>query len=111
MSVHPDATTATTPQRRPVDEVPPLRRLLPLGMQHVLAMYAGAVAVPLVIGTALIEAGRLDAGALPHLITADLFVAGIGAVLQSVGVWRVGARLPLMQGCTFASVGPMITEP
>jgi xanthine permease len=102
-------TTSATGPRHPVDEVPPLRRLLPLGLQHVLAMYAGAVAVPLVIGTALIEAGRLDPGALPHLITADLFVAGIGAVLQSVGVWRVGARLPLMQGCTFASVGPMIT--
>ena len=102
-------TTAEAPVRRPVDEVPPLRRLLPLGLQHVLAMYAGAVAVPLVIGTALIDAGRLDSGALPHLITADLFVAGIGAIIQSVGFWRFGARLPLMQGCTFASVGPMIT--
>jgi xanthine permease len=95
-------------EKHPVDVVPPWSRLAPLGLQHVLAMYAGAVAVPLVVGGALISAGKLHAGDLPYLISADLFVAGIATVIQSLGFWRFGVRLPLMQGCTFAAVSPMI---
>nr|WP_308469923.1 nucleobase:cation symporter-2 family protein [Kineococcus rubinsiae] len=93
----------------PVDQVPPLARLAPLGLQHVLAMYAGAVAVPLIVGGAMISAGQMAPDDLAHLVVADLFVAGIATILQSVGFWRFGVRLPLMQGCTFAAVGPMIT--
>ena len=93
----------------PVDDVPPLSRLLPLGIQHVLAMYAGAVAVPLIVGGAMVSAGQLEQGDIVHLIMADLFVAGIATLLQAVGFWRFGVRLPLMQGVTFAAVGPMIT--
>lgn len=94
--------------RHPVDQVPPPARLVPLALQHVLAMYAGAVAVPLIVGGAMVSAGRMEAADLPHLITADLFVAGIATILQTVGFWRFGVRLPLVQGCTFAAVGPMI---
>ncbi len=35
-------------------------------------------------------------------------MAGIATLIQSVGFWRFGVRLPLMQGCTFAAVAPMI---
>ncbi|WP_248242398.1 nucleobase:cation symporter-2 family protein [Microbacterium kunmingense] len=87
-----------------VDTVPPLARLFPLGLQHVLAMYAGAVAVPLIVGGAL----GYSSEDLAFLISADLFVAGIATIIQSVGFWRFGVRLPLMQGVTFAAVGPMI---
>jgi len=87
-----------------VDTVPPLGRLFPLGLQHVLAMYAGAVAVPLIVGGAL----GYSAQDLAFLISADLFVAGVATIIQSVGFWRFGVRLPLMQGVTFAAVGPMI---
>lgn len=87
-----------------VDSVPPLARLFPLGLQHVLAMYAGAVAVPLIVGGAL----GLSGPDLAFLISADLFVAGIATIVQSIGFWRFGVRLPLMQGVTFAAVGPMI---
>ncbi|MCK0515659.1 nucleobase:cation symporter-2 family protein [Williamsia sp. DF01-3] len=93
----------------PVDEVPPLTRLVPLGLQHVLAMYAGAVAVPLIVGGAMVGVGELDSSDIVHLIMADLFVAGIATILQAVGFWRFGVRLPLMQGVTFAAVSPMIT--
>lgn len=92
----------------PVDELPPWRMLIPLGIQHVLAMYAGAVAVPLVVGGALIAAGKLDPSHLGYLVTADLFVAGIATIIQSIGFKYFGVRLPLMQGCTFAAVSPMI---
>lgn len=93
----------------PVDDIPPLARLLPLGLQHVLALYAGAVAVPLIVGGAMVSAGQLEQGDIVHLIMADLFVAGIATLIQAVGFWRFGVRLPLMQGVTFAAVAPMIT--
>lgn len=91
-----------------VDELPPWKHLIPLGLQHVLAMYAGAVAVPLVVGGALISAGKLSPDDLGYLVTADLFVAGIATLIQSIGFKWFGVRLPLMQGCTFAAVSPMI---
>lgn len=91
-----------------MDELPPWRQLIPLGLQHVLAMYAGAVAVPLVVGGALIGAGKLNPGDLGYLVTADLFVAGIATLIQPIGFTWFGVRLPLMQGCTFAAVAPMI---
>lgn len=87
-----------------VDGIPPLARLFPLGLQHVLALYAGAVAVPLIVGGAL----GYSSADLAFLISADLFIAGVATIVQSIGFWRFGVRLPLMQGVTFAAVGPMI---
>lgn len=87
-----------------VDSLPPLALLFPLGLQHVLALYAGAVAVPLIVGGAL----GYSSADLAFLISADLFIAGVATIIQSVGFWKFGVRLPLMQGVTFAAVGPMI---
>src|SRR3990170_2504633 len=91
-------------QTHPVDEVPPVRHLAAFGLQHVLAMYAGAVAVPLIVGGAM----RLPPADLAYLITADLLVCGIATLIQCIGFWRFGVRLPIMQGCTFAAVTPMV---
>ncbi|MBN0043555.1 purine permease [Streptomyces actuosus] len=88
----------------PVDEVPPVRQLAAFGLQHVLAMYAGAVAVPLIVGGAM----KLPPADLAYLITADLLVCGMATLIQCVGFWRFGVRLPIMQGCTFAAVSPMV---
>jgi len=87
-----------------VDEVLAAPRLIALGIQHVLVMYAGAVAVPLIIGAA-IKAPREQ---VAFLITCDLLACGIASLLQSVGVWRFGIRLPVIMGVTFAAVGPMV---
>ncbi|MFD6026608.1 nucleobase:cation symporter-2 family protein [Streptomyces griseoluteus] len=95
---------ATTAEVHPVDEIPPARQLAAFGLQHVLAMYAGAVAVPLIVGGAM----RLSAADLAYLITADLLVCGVATLIQCVGFWRFGVRLPIMQGCTFAAVSPMV---
>ncbi|KUN19513.1 purine permease [Streptomyces corchorusii] len=95
---------ATTADVHPVDEIPPVRQLAAFGLQHVLAMYAGAVAVPLIVGGAL----KLSPADLAYLITADLLVCGIATLIQCVGFWRFGVRLPIMQGCTFAAVSPMV---
>lgn len=88
----------------PVDEVLPVGKLALYGLQHVLAFYAGAVLVPIILAGAL----KLDTGQLIHLINADLFTCGIASLLQSVGIWKIGVRLPLLQGVTFVAVSPMI---
>jgi NCS2 family nucleobase:cation symporter-2 len=89
----------------PVDEKLPLARLVPLGLQHVLVMYAGAVAVPLIVGRAL----KLSPEQVALLISADLFCCGIVTLIQSFGATRwFGIRMPVMMGVTFASVGPML---
>ncbi|PSJ65675.1 nucleobase:cation symporter-2 family protein [Kumtagia ephedrae] len=89
----------------PVDEVLPAPRLFALGIQHVLVMYAGAIAVPLIIGRAL----KLDPEQVAFLISADLFVCGLVTLIQSLGATQwFGIKLPVMMGVTFASVGPMV---
>ncbi|WP_127360526.1 nucleobase:cation symporter-2 family protein [Actinacidiphila soli] len=88
----------------PVDEVLPAAQLGAFGLQHVLAMYAGAVAVPLIVGGSL----GMKGADLAYLITADLLLCGVATLLQCVGWWRFGVRLPIMQGCTFAAVTPMV---
>src|ERR1700726_4838299 len=89
----------------PVDQILPVPKLLTLGLQHVLVMYAGAVAVPLIIGRAL----KLQPEEVAFLISADLFACGLATLVQSVGFPGVGIRLPVMMGVTFASVGPMLS--
>src|SRR5690349_18693526 len=88
----------------PVDEMLPVPRLAALGLQHVLVMYAGAVAVPLIIGRAL----ELPAEQIAFLINADLFVCGLATLVQAFGFGPIGIRLPVMMGVTFASVAPML---
>lgn len=95
----------TTAFVHPVDEVLPPPKLFALGLQHVLVMYAGAVAVPLIVGRAL----KLDPADVAFLISADLFVCGIATLIQSLGATQwFGIRLPVMMGVTFAAVGPMV---
>jgi len=89
----------------PVDERLPTPRLAALGFQHVLVMYAGAIAVPLIVGRAL----KLSPQEVALLISADLFCCGLVTLIQSWGVTQwFGIKLPVMMGVTFAAVGPMV---
>ncbi|MBX6768813.1 MAG: purine permease, partial [Actinomadura rubrobrunea] len=92
------------PRRHPVDEVLPVSRLALYGFQHVLAFYAGAVVVPILVAGAI----GLSDEQLVYLINADLFTCGIATIIQAWGFWRIGIRLPLVQGVTFTAVAPMI---
>jgi len=93
------------PAVHPVDEKLPAGRLAALGLQHVLVMYAGAIAVPLIVGRAL----KLTPEQVALLISADLFACGIVTLIQSLGFTRYfGIKLPVMMGVTFAAVGPMV---
>ncbi len=75
-----------------------------LGLQHVLAMYAGAVIVPLIVGNAI----GLTPAQLTYLIAIDIMMCGVATILQ---VWKnkfSGIGLPVVLGCTFTAVGPII---
>ncbi|MCQ9353053.1 purine/pyrimidine permease [Corynebacterium sp. 153RC1] len=106
----PLATTPASPANpattvHPVDAVPPAPQLAALGLQHVLAFYAGAVIVPLLIAGSL----NLDTETTIHLINADLLTCGIATLIQAVGIGKkVGVRLPIIQGVTTTSVAPII---
>jgi xanthine permease len=79
-------------------------KIASLGIQHVLAMYAGAVIVPLIVGGALKFSGEQ----LTYLVSIDILMCGIATILQ---VWQnrfFGIGLPIVLGCTFTAVGPMI---
>jgi xanthine permease len=79
-------------------------KITSLGIQHVLAMYAGAVIVPLIVGGAL----GLTGEQLTYLVSIDILMCGIATILQ---VWQnrfFGIGLPVVLGCTFTAVGPMI---
>lgn len=90
----------------PVDEMLPAGKLTALGLQHVLVMYAGAVAVPLIVGRAL----NLPPEQVAHLISADLFCCGLITLIQAMGATQwFGIKLPVMMGVTFASVAPMVS--
>ena len=100
-----ETATETGKTVHPVDQVPSFGKLSVLGIQHVLAFYAGAVVVPLVIASGL----GLDNETLIHLINADLFTCGIASIIQSAGLGpKIGVRLPLIQGVTFTAVSPLI---
>jgi uracil-xanthine permease len=89
----------------PVDARLPTGKLAALGLQHVLVMYAGAIAVPLIVGRAL----KLSPEQVAMLISADLFCCGIVTLIQSLGATQwFGIKLPVMMGVTFASVAPMV---
>ena len=89
----------------PVDQVLPVPRLLVLGLQHLFIMYAGAVAVPLIVGPAV----GLDSSDIAVLVSADLLVSGIASIIQSVGISKImGVRLPVVAGATFTVLNPMI---
>jgi NCS2 family nucleobase:cation symporter-2 len=88
---------------RPEDERMPLGSTIAYGIQHVLTMYGGIIAPPLIIGS---MAG-LDGAEIGVLITACLFMGGLATILQTVGIPFFGSQLPLVQGVSFAGVATM----
>ncbi|MDH1212204.1 purine permease [Pseudomonas chengduensis] len=93
----------STPQR-PEDENLGLGSNLLYGLQHVLTMYGGIVAVPLIVG----QAAGLSPADIGLLIAASLFVGGAATLLQTIGLPFFGCQLPLVQGVSFASVATIV---
>ncbi|KHA50791.1 uracil-xanthine permease family protein [Sulfitobacter geojensis] len=85
------------------NQTPPLAQAVPLGIQHVLAMFASNVTPSIIVAGA---AGLAFGGAEQvYLIQMAMLFAGIATLLQTVGIGPIGARLPIMQGTSFAFVG------
>ncbi|MEV7541599.1 nucleobase:cation symporter-2 family protein [Streptomyces sp. NPDC089915] len=88
----------------PVDRTLPPAKLIGAGLQHVAAMYAGVVAPPLVVGIGV----GLSTADIAFLMSASLFASGIATLLQTLGFWKIGSRLPFVNGVSFAGVAPML---
>ncbi|WP_019812271.1 nucleobase:cation symporter-2 family protein [Saccharomonospora halophila] len=89
---------------RPEDELYSLPKLLAYGTQHILTMYGGVIAPPLIVG----GAAGLSPADTALLVTAGLFLSGLATLLQTLGIGPVGSRLPIVQGISFASVSTMV---
>lgn len=101
------ANTTTSQKHQP--ERPEDKRLsigstFAYGFQHVLTMYGGIIAPPLIIGAA----AGMSSQDIGLLIAACLFVGGLATILQTVGIPFFGSQLPLVQGVSFAGVSTMV---
>jgi xanthine permease len=89
---------------RPEDENLGVTANIAYGLQHVLTMYGGIIAVPLIVG----QAAGLSPADIGLLIAASLFVGGLATLLQTLGLPFFGCQLPLVQGVSFAGVSTMV---
>ncbi|MBW6408749.1 nucleobase:cation symporter-2 family protein [Clostridium weizhouense] len=88
-----------------VDEKIPFSKLWIFSLQHVMSMCAGAVAVPIMIG----GAAGLEHLEIVFLISAGLFMAGIGTLIQGYGMKNIaGAKIPVIEGTSFAAVSGIL---
>ena len=108
-----DATIGTPEQLRDPNYMPAMGKAVPLGIQHVLAMFASNVTPAIIIaGAAGIGFGS-DQGALgfpdmTYMIQMSMLFAGIATLIQTIGIGPVGAKLPIVQGTSFAFLPVMI---
>ncbi|CAM3237392.1 nucleobase:cation symporter-2 family protein [Tsukamurella hominis] len=98
-------TDGGTPHTRPEDEYLGVGKTLGYGVQHILAMFGGVIAVPLIVG----GAAGLDTAQKALLVASGLFVSGLATMLQTLAVPFFGSRLPLVQGTSFATVSTILT--
>ncbi|SDF34705.1 uracil-xanthine permease family protein [Halorientalis regularis] len=87
-----------------IEDRPPLGEAIPLGIQHVLAMFLGNVAPPLILAGAV---GSVT-GETTFLVQMALIVAGVATLIQAFPIGPVGAKLPIVMGTSFAFLGPLI---
>jgi NCS2 family nucleobase:cation symporter-2 len=86
------------------NDFPPLGQAVPLGIQHILAMFTSNVTPPFLVALA----AGLGGADLTYMIQMAMVFAGIATLIQTVGIGPVGARLPLVQGTSFAFIPVMI---
>lgn len=88
-----------------LDDRPPLTVAIILALQHILAAFAGIIAVPLVIGSAL----NFSVQETSFMVGATIFASGLTTMIQSRGLGPVGSRLSGMMGTDFTFVNPSIS--
>ncbi len=104
-----DASLGTPEQLRDPNYTPPLKQAVPLGIQHVLAMFISNVTPAIIIaGVAGFGFGSPDVGTLIYMIQISMLFAGIATLIQTIGIGPIGAKLPIVQGTSFAFLPVMI---
>ncbi|MGF0117538.1 nucleobase:cation symporter-2 family protein [Promicromonospora sp. Marseille-Q5078] len=99
------AASVDAPQGgRPEDERYPPGKTFLYGLQHIMTMYGGVIAPPIIVG----QAAGLDGAQIGVLVSAALLVSGLATALQTLGVRFFGSQLPLVQGISFATVSTMV---
>lgn len=88
------------------NKTPPMAQAVPLGIQHVLAMFASNVTPSIIVaGAAGFAFGGED---MTYLVQMAMLFAGVATLFQTVGMGPIGARLPIMQGTSFAFVSVLV---
>ncbi len=96
-------------QARDPDYFPGIATALPLGIQHVLAMFVSNLTPPIIVaGAAGFGFGSPDPSELIYMIQMSMLFAGLATLLQTIGMGPIGAKLPLVQGTSFAYIPIMI---
>lgn len=106
-----ESSLGTVEQRQDPDHVLPLADAIPLGIQHVLAMFVSNVTPAIIVATAAgmgVGSSPADFAHTVYLIQMSMLFAGVATLLQTVGMGPVGARLPVMQGTSFAFIPIMV---
>ena len=104
-------TLGTPAQLRDPDYTPPLHKAIPLGVQHVLAMFVSNVTPAIIVAGAAgfgFGSNSPDFPNLIYMLQMSMFFAGIATLLQTISFGPVGARLPIVQGTSFAFIPIMI---
>ena len=108
-----DQSIGTAEQLRDPNYTPPLQKAIPLGIQHVLAMFVSNITPAIIIAGAAGFGFGSDAGAqgfpdMTYLIQMSMLFAGIATLFQTIGMGPVGARLPVVQGTVLLLVASVV---
>jgi NCS2 family nucleobase:cation symporter-2 len=104
-----NASIGTPEQLRDPDYMPPIAQAVPLGIQHILAMFISNVTPAIIVaGAAGFGFGTPGVGDLIYMIQMSMLIAGVATLFQTIGFGPVGARLPIVQGTSFAFLPVMI---
>jgi xanthine/uracil permease len=106
-----DNTLGTPEQLRDPDHTPPLVKAVPLGIQHVLAMFVSNVTPAIIVAGAAgfgFGSNSPDFPNMIYMIQMSMLLAGVATLFQTIGFGPVGARLPIVQGTSFAFIPIMI---
>ena len=92
----------------------PLKKAIPFGLQHVLAMFVSNLAPVLIVcGAAVVRntGEPLTSAEITRLLQNAMFAAGLGTCMQLYPVWKIGSRLPIVMGVSFTFLGSLLSEP
>ena len=106
-----DTSYGTAEQLRDPDYLPPLGQAIPLGIQHILAMFISNVTPAIIVCGAAGFGYGSDSPDVPqmiYMIQMSMFFAGIATLFQTIGFGPVGSRLPVVQGTSFAFIPIMV---